>query len=123
MFSAHEVDEDAVELDIRSAPEIIDHDDIGTPGILIQEAPRADIAWSVVMTSGLDASSLFVEGKVELPVETFKIVTPIAGVRIVNPSTRSMWTGGPPPTADRIATIRGTSRVQLRGRTVAAGSE
>lgn len=82
VFTAHEVDENTVELDIRSAPDILD--DIGTPGILIQEAPRADIAWSVVMTSGFDASSLFVEGKDELPVETFKIVTPIEGVRVVN---------------------------------------
>lgn len=82
VFTAHEVDENTVELDIRSAPDILD--DIGTPGILIQEAPRADIAWSVVMTSGFDASSLFVEGKDELPVETFKIVTPIEGVKVVN---------------------------------------
>ena len=82
VFSAHEVDEHTVELDIRSAPDILD--DIGTPGILIQEAPRADVAWSVVMTSGFDASSLFVEGKDELPVETFKIVAPIEGVGIVD---------------------------------------
>lgn len=82
VFSVHEVDGDTVELDIRSAPDILD--DIGTPGILIQEAPRADIAWSVVMTSGFDENSLFVEGKDELPIEAFKIVTPIEGVGIVN---------------------------------------
>lgn len=83
MFSAHEADPSFVEVDIRNAPDILD--DIGAPGIVIEGALRADAVWSVLMTSGVDAGSLSVEGKEELPVESFKIVAPIEGARVVSP--------------------------------------
>lgn len=84
VYSAHEVDLNMVELDIRSWPDVLD--DIGTPGILVHDAQRADVAWSVVMTAGIEPDSVSVEGRSDLPFEDFQIVVPIYGLMIDQPT-------------------------------------
>lgn len=83
VYTVKPVDEETVELDIRSWPDLLD--DVGTPGIRVEDAPRADVAWSVLMTGGLDPDSLSVEGKAELPVEEFRVVAPIYGMAVDQP--------------------------------------
>lgn len=82
VFSADEIGDGVIELDIRSWPDVLE--DIGTPGIVVEDAERADI-WSVLMTSGIDEGSIWVEGRDELPVETFKVVAPIDGLAVADP--------------------------------------
>lgn len=60
VFSADEIGDGVIELDIRSWPDVLE--DIGTPGIVVEDAERADI-WSVLMTSGIDEGSIWVEGR------------------------------------------------------------
>lgn len=76
-------DEETLELDIRSWPDLLE--DVGTPSIVVRDAPRADLAWSVMMTAGLDPESLSVEGKPELPMEEFRVFAPLYGVTVDTP--------------------------------------
>lgn len=79
IYTITDIDGHAVELDIRSWPDLLD--DVGTPGILIEAAPRPDVVWSILMTSGIDAESLAVEGKDGLSEEEFEVIVPVYGVR------------------------------------------
>lgn len=84
VYTVEPLDAETVELDIRSWPDLLH--DVGTPGIAVEDAPRADVAWSVLMTAGLDPDSVSVEGKVELPVEEFRVIAPVYGLRVEQPT-------------------------------------
>ncbi len=97
--SAIEVDPDIVELDIRSWPDVLN--DVGTPGILVRDAPPADFVWSVMMISGIESESLSVEGLGDLLFEEFRVVVPIYGLAISHPikveSVQLLPSPGVPP--------------------------
>lgn len=97
--TSREANNDAVELEIRSWPDVLE--DIGAPGIVVKDAPRADAVWSVIMTSGIGSDSLSVEGLSELPLEEFRVVVPVYGAVVTRhfqlDNVEWLPSPGPPP--------------------------
>lgn len=83
VYTVEPLDAETVELDIRSWPDLLH--DVGTPGIFAENAPRADVAWSVLMAAGVDPDSVSVEGKAELPFEEFRVIAPTYGLAVDQP--------------------------------------